>query len=391
MSLPSTSPETPTRRPRRAEGSARAARPQPKSTTRRTLVRLRAGLLIATAAVLVSSVWVSQGVHATVSAVRAKTVPAILEISNAQEALAKADQAAVAGVPGEARLTTLPAGKDFENEIEIASLNLNQAAEDNAAGDDGSRNLQLAQGLLVVYTDMIGQAETHYRQRNGTLGATYLWNASRLLHEEPNGILAVLGTMRGQEESALHDQLASGAMSGWAVAVWVVPLLALFTLLAVTHVFLLRRFRRTLNLGVVCAVVPAVALTVLTSLSLVSRHQLVHATHTARDVVAARQAGTRAADRTGQGALRTLLAGECGDLTKCGPTVTQALSGSSGDAGTGGGMPASTDGKRVNDRLAAAASGGVGWLWIACLALLAGAAVAAGLYPRINEYRYQRR
>jgi hypothetical protein len=387
VSPPSTSPAA-------WPGHAResAARPRPKSTTRRTLVRLRAGLLIATAAVLVTSVWVSQGVHATVSAARAKTVPAILEISNAQEALAEADQAAVAGIPGEQRLSTLPAGKEFENQIETASLNLNQAAEDNAAGDAGSRNLQLAQGLLIVYTDMIGQAETHYRQRNGALGATYLWYASRLLHEQPNGILAVLGTLRGQEESALHDQLASPAMSGWAVAIWAVPLLALFTLLAVTHVFLLRRFRRTLNLGIVCAVVPAVALTVLTSLSLVSRHQLVQATHTARSVVAARQAGTRAADRTGQGALRTLLAGECGDLTKCGPTVTQALSGSSGDAGTGAGTTtASTDGKRVNDQLAAATSGGVGWLWIACLALLAGATVAAGLYPRINEYRYQRR
>ncbi|GAA2888161.1 membrane protein [Streptosporangium fragile] len=362
----------------------------PKSTTRRTLGRLRAGLMIATVALLVTSVWLFQGVHQTVTAAGSTAVPAILEISNAQQALAAADQAAVGAFPESSGTVTLPAEREYKKQIQIAGLNLAQAAEDNAAEEaDG---LQLAQGLLVVYTDLIEQAQEHYQRDNRAVGATYLWYASHLLHGK-GGILEVLDDFREQQRSWLEQRFPSTWMMPVATIGWAVSLLALLVLLGTAQLFLRRRFRRTLNVWLLAATVLVAGLALTTWRAQVSKSQLDDAQRTVWSVVADRQAQADAERRSGNERLTRLLSSECGaGLLRCGPTVRQALDAPRGGGGAVPDPPEVAESSRLagSQMTEAAEYSGLAFL-IPLLSVVIGALIWGGIHPRINEYRYQPR
>lgn len=374
---------------------SRPAVPRPRTTTRRRLGRQRAGLLAVTAVVLVTSLWIFQGVQHAVTTVRTKSAPAVLEIANAQNALSAADAAALGNLPDGPGLTTLPAGREFQQQIEIAGLNLAQAAEDNVAGDDGSQRLQLAQALFTDYTNMMGQAGAHFREKDTVLGTVDLWYAWSLLHRKETGVLAVLGELRGEQEKRLHRQVSFGRMSPLATAGWLVPVVALLGLLYVTQVFLRRRFRRTVSLRLLSATVLVVVLASITSLGLVSRNRAADGAHTVRKVVADRKVEMLDSDRSGQVKLRGFLTTACGnDLKACGYTVGTAL-GAPPNEPSGNiakvSAAATAGSKRATGQLAHAAEFADLTLLIPLLAVLAGALAWGGLYPRINEYRFEAR
>ncbi|MFD0890387.1 hypothetical protein ACFQ08_38085, partial [Streptosporangium algeriense] len=260
------------------------------STTRRTLWRLRAMLTVAVAALFVTSFWLFQGVHQTADST---AISAILEISSVRQALATADRAAVetfAGVlepgttepdtpgtgvskpgasepdasgPGASKAgdsgpgdsgperptLTLPAEQEYREQIQTAGLNLAQAARDDVADDVPGRSddLQLAQGMLAVYTTLVEQAGEHYRRGDGTVGATYLWGAFRLMHHDEQGILKTLDDAQERQWAWLRAQFPSTWAMRTATACWGVCLLTTLALLCGTQLFLRRRFRRDLN------------------------------------------------------------------------------------------------------------------------------------------------
>ncbi|MBB2914441.1 hypothetical protein FHS43_005753 [Streptosporangium becharense] len=368
--------------------------------TRETLGRLRAGLTAATLALLLTSVWLFQGVHQTATAAGATAMPAILEISNAQRALAAADRAALTAFPGGSRTDAAPAEREYKKQVRIAGLNLAQAAEDNAADGTGERaggeeagNLQLAQGLLVVYTDLVEQAREHHRRGDETLGAMHLWYASHLLHED-GGILDVLDDFRERQQSWLGERFPSTWMMPVATTCWAVSVLALLVLLGVTQRFLRRRFRRILNVRLLAATVLTVGLAAMTSLALVSGNRLDHARRTVWSVVADRQAETEAEHRASGERLARLLSPRCGtDLGRCGPTLRRAFAASRD--GTGAAPPAPSDSaeksRLAGIRMAEAAEYAGLALPIALLPVVVGALIWSGLHPRINEYGYRKR
>ncbi|AWS41660.1 hypothetical protein [Streptosporangium sp. 'caverna'] len=346
-------------------------------------------------ALLATSLWLFQGVHQTVTAAGSTAMPAILEISNAQRALAAADRAAITISPNSSETTTLPAELEYKKQIQIAGLNLAQAAEDNAADDaEETDGLQLAQGLLVVYTDMVEQAGEHYQRGDRALGATYLWYASHLLHED-GGILDVLNGFREQQYAWLKQRFPSTWMMPAATISWAVSLLLVLVLLGATQLFLRRRFRRTLNVLLLAATVLVVGLASMTSLAHVSKNRLDDAHEKVLSVVAARQAETGTEYRAGNTQLAQLLSIECGtNLDRCGLTARQALTASQGDPGAAD-APApfevAESSKQAIERTTDAAEySGLAFL-IPLLSVIIGALIWSGIHPRINEYRYEPR
>jgi hypothetical protein len=346
--------------------------------------------MIATVSLLATSFWLFQGVHETVTAAGSTAMPAIMEVSNAQRALAAADRAAIEAFPEDSATAALPAELEYKEQIQIAGLNLAQAAEDNAADGAG---LQLAQGLLVAYTDLIEQAREHYQRRDRALGATYLWYASHLLHGG-GGILEVLDGFREQQRSWLRQRFPSTWPMRAAAIGWAASLLVLLVLLGTTQLFLRRRFRRLLNLRLLAATALVAGLAAVTSLAHVSKDRFDDAQQAVRSVVAGRQAETGAERGSGNERLARLLSAGCGaELARCGPTVRQALSGPRDGAARVPTAPdpseVAEDSRLAGSRMATAAEySGLASL-IPLLAVVAGALIWSGLQPRINEYRYQ--
>src|SRR5215468_4112735 len=121
-----------------APGQAQRAR----STTRRTLRRLLAGLLALTATVFVTTLLMFTRVHRTAETVRTRTAPSIVDLAAARLALVQADAAVITSFQTPEGQLTGP-GEEFQNQRAIAGQNLTEAAEDNVAGELGSRRLQL--------------------------------------------------------------------------------------------------------------------------------------------------------------------------------------------------------------------------------------------------------
>jgi len=361
------------------------------TTTRRRLVQLRASLLAATAAVLITSLSAFAGVQQAVDQVSTRTAPAVLGVVAAQAALVRADSAAVNSFQtGQVQL--IGPGQQYQNEIALASQSLTQVAENNAAGDAGSGTLQLVQGLLVAYTGLIEQADVHFRQDGATaLGATDLWSASRLLHLPGDGILDQLEALREDQHTALRRQLSTGWMHAATVLVWVVPIVVLAGLLCLTQVFLHRRFQRVLNAPLLAASVLLLALAAGTSFALVSQDRSGDGGDTLNQVLQERRAQTAATDASGQQALAAVVQGQCGNTDiGCGVTVAQFVAdlpaASSGNEAADSQTIKTTE---VNEKLESADQSGVFEFAILGAALVIAALVLLGLQPRIDEYRYR--
>lgn len=360
------------------------------TATRVTLVRLRAGLLALTLAVLAVSLWAFHSVQNTAETVRDRTSQAVLEVSTARAALVAADAAAVASfASGEAKLAG--PGQEYTNQLALASQSLARVAEYNQAGEPGGNALQVVEGQVAAYSGSIGQADVHFRQPDAeVLGAVDLWHASRLLHA-PGGVLDELKSLQGKQRDALNAQLSSTGVSLPMLPLWLLPVLALLVLLVVTQLYLRKRFRRVANVPLLAATVLIAAMGVALVFTLVSRNRLESVGERLDGVAEARNAQIQADDDEGQRGLAELLTEFCHEEQGCGVTVDRFR------AETGQTTTVATDNTRVvtagakavaADASGAAESGGREVL-IPAGTVLAGGLVLLGLYARIDEYRYR--
>lgn len=361
----------------------------PESRTLKTLWALCVVLLVATVVVFGTSLWVFRMVHGTVETARTTTVPAILDVLAAREALVKADGAAIENFQsGEVRLSG--PGLQHLNQLTFASQSLAKVAENNAAGQGSSQRIQLLEGLLESYSGLIGQAHAHFGTATGTAD---LWSASRLLHAGDTPILHELDELLQDQKNALNDQIVKSAMTIGTLVVWVVPIVVLFVLLGMTQVLLKRRFRRVINPLLLLATVVLVGLSIVTSLAVVSQHQLEASQHTLDRVVREWTETISAIDVQRQRALLRLVTSECNqEKGGCGPTINAlATDFESTDNTADGASEERVDAwvSAVDEQTSPAASNSRLWFLIPLTSALIAVLISFGLWPRLAEYRHQ--
>src|SRR5262249_29876962 len=107
-------------RPATSETVVVAARTR---TTRTTPRRRRAGVLLGAALVMATSLPVCNGVQGAAEAAGHRTVPAIMAVASAQQALIEADAAAVGSFGAETVQITGP-GDSYQTQMAVAGQNL---------------------------------------------------------------------------------------------------------------------------------------------------------------------------------------------------------------------------------------------------------------------------
>ncbi|QFU90909.1 hypothetical protein [Amycolatopsis sp. YIM 10] len=358
-------------------------------STLRRLRRLRLWLVAATAVATLAALLTFAGIQSAVAGVRAGTAPAVLGVVAAQDALVKADNAVVASFEsGEVELTG--PGERHQSELVIARQSLTQVAENNAAGVEGSRALQVVEGLLAGYANFVGQADAHYRHADGRMvGAADLWYASRLMHAPDNGILARLGALADLQHNALRKQLSDGWLGGAVTALWLLPALALLGLLGYTQYRLRRKFRRRWNFWLLGATALLLGLIVTTSFGFGSASGAGDAGATVDTAVERWRSGFEAEAAAGRPKLVELLRENC--ASTCGGVVDELaaeLPAGSAAPPAAAGDPAD-DGRRIDRQLAEADLPGYHEYLIVALGLAIAGLVVAGFHRRVDEYRFR--
>lgn len=382
---------------RSALGAGPPVRTGRRRPTRRTLLRLRLVLLVTTVVTALASLSALQIVHIGIDGMGTMTTPAILEIAAAHKALAEADRAAIESFrSGGSRLTGFRPGEEYQNQIGIANQSLAQVAEDNAVGEAGSRTVQLVEGMLVVYTGLIGQADAQQRRDGAGLSVADLWYASGIMHGRPSGILAELDRLRTMHERALDRRLSSGWTHPLVISAAAVPVATLLTVLLIAQVFIRRRFRRHLAPPLLAATVLLASVSVaMVAVGHNSHSRLGESRAALRQAVAARQAEAQDASVRRRLVLVRLLSGTCGAaVDACGPTVERFGTASRGLVARAV-RPAPVneiiESRRVNDRMRAARIATPIPFLLAAAFLAVIAMIQWGFHPRIDEYRFQRR
>jgi hypothetical protein len=367
---------------------------KPASTTRRTVRRLLVSLLAVTTVSGVAMIWVFTQVRDTADTVRTRTAPAILQLAIAHDALVQADNVAVTSFAAESGLRAprlSGPGDEFRNQIAIASQSLTQVAGENTVGDAASRTLQLVQGLLVTYTALIEQADAHWQRDDKALGATELWSASQLLHGA-EGILGQLDTLLDAQRAALAAQIGAGSMTRPASLALILLNLVLCALLVSTWWILRRRFRRSVNLGLVAACVLLVVGFAVSYQILSTQQQLRDSRGALDHLVSDRRTHSSNVDYDGQRTLAKLLHELC-DAGGCGDTVAAFVT-TTDQASRGPDVTESRltdEAKRLTALIGTADGSGLSWLPVYPLPFAICLAVFLGLRPRLLEYRYQAR
>jgi hypothetical protein len=364
------------------------ARARRASRTWRMLILLRRAMVITTLAVVVTSFATWQGVQDAAETVRDRTSPAIIAVTSAKTALIRADQAAVRSFDSGEVVLSGP-GDDYQNQTALAGQNLARAAELNEAGSPASRTLQIVEALLTEYTGAVEQADVHYRQPGGTvLGIADLWNASRLLRSQPDGVLVRLDEFAAAERDALDKQLSQRWTHPLIPVVWLTPAAFLLALLVRTQWTLRKRFRRRVNPPMLLATVGLAAVIAGMSWTFVVARDLRDTRAALEEVVAGRISQAQAAEVTQGREIRAMLDAVCGHSGHCGPTVA-SLSASSEPAS----FPSEGEISADTDRASESAMDATGARWLEFATPLAGLAIGAlalaGLQPRIDEYRYR--
>jgi len=353
------------------------------STTRITLHRMRIGLLAGTALVLIGALGVFGFAALTTAAVSGRAAPAVLDVVAAQRELLAADHQAITGF-GDGYSPLGSANADYQNQLTQAEQHLEQAAEANAAGQNGSQQLQLASGLVVSYIGMVEQADTDYNAPGGgnlALGAAQAWYASQVMRLSDGGIVNDLGTLRDDEQAGVTAAENSFWTSPWAVLLWLVPALALFVALVLAQWYLAVRFRRLFNWPMVAATALLLALAAGAAVTLLSDRQLRTAGQDIATVVADQPASN------GTGDLGTLLARLCTGTGGCQAAITR-YSSEPADLGVSDAKLAADIATATRDANRAATTDRVEYV-IPGLAIAIAALIVLGLRRPIDEYRFR--
>ncbi|HVX46859.1 MAG TPA: hypothetical protein VHC49_23400 [Mycobacteriales bacterium] len=354
-------------------------------STGRLAVRLGLALVVSTVVAALVSGWAFRAVSHTAEDVRTRSTQAALELSATRGALIDADAAAVGTFSNSGADLAAP-GQDYQNQIAAAAQSLARFAQLNGARD--VQNLQVVEGMLASYSSSIGQADAYEHQDSGRfLAANEVWNASQLIHM-PGGILDQLQSLQAHQRSATESRIASGWLSSWTIAVWAALLALVLGLLIGAQIMCRRRFRRQFNIGLLGATVLTLALIGVMVFTAVSAHRLRAAQDSLDQVISSRTEQMARTDSAGQFALAGMLKKAC---SPCGYTVahfTDGLHSASAVPSDAGAINRQT--RVVTERMnVAAETYGLG-IAIPVLAVVILFGIGAGLFPRINEYRFDR-
>lgn len=210
------------------------------------LLRLRSSLVVIGAALLSLVGFVAVTAEdRTVGRIGHQTAPTIVDALRIHATLADADRAAAdAFLEGSTGSTAQQ--RRYEADIAMASRQLEQAAEHNAAGGQASRELEAAIAMVTEYRGLVETARADNRQ-NFPLGAAYLRRASALMHRPNDGILARIDTLGGLSVRDLSEEDSSLRFTGGALVVFALLAIVLLGLLVSLQTFVRRRFRRRWN------------------------------------------------------------------------------------------------------------------------------------------------
>lgn len=304
------------------------------SGTARGLGRRLQLLLGLSAAVTLVLFGAYRGVHDDAVPLAGSSAPGILAVETAEHALGLARQAVPAA--GEEGAGT----DDFHTQISVAHQSLALAASEDVTGLSGRQTLQTVTGLIAVYSGWVEQANRE--PAASPLRAAYLHYANQVLDAPgtDEDIVGRLEALRQEQWAVAERQAAFGPPLWLAWGAGLVLLLALCGALVEAQRFVRRCFRQLVN-------PPLLAATVLWAAGAGALVWLTVQAH--RGMAEARDA------------LRAPLAGD--DIPGTGEQV---------------------EGHMANAGVWAAVAD-----WIPFCGVVLMALAAAGLWPRIAEYRFR--
>ncbi len=354
------------------------------STTGRSLRQRLIRLRVLSGIVLLAGTVMLAGAYRTADRMDTQAVRAVTAVADARLALVEANAAAIAALGAPTSRLTGP-GQEYLGKITLASQSLEQVAEVNAAGAQGSQTLQLLGSMIGTYSGLIEKANASYAGDNALLGTSQTWNASDFLHA---GMLVELDQLDRQQRAALAGADTSFWTSSWTLLFWLIPALALLALLVDTQLFLNRRFRRRLNPALALATLLVLAgVTAAPVLAGTVNHRLSQGVKELNQVREDRASQSRQQDATGQQALYELLKDACPDqAASCGATVTGVRPAAAVSPPAGESSSASGPADRLHS---AAATGRALMIALATGTVLVLLLIPAGIRQRSSEYDYQ--
>jgi hypothetical protein len=223
------------------------------SRTARTMRSLRRALIVGALVLGVLCEVGLAGAHGALDSVEVSGAPAAVQAREAADALADAEQAAIAAIgSGASPVAGLGLGDEYDNDVALVDQSLTKLAGDNAAGTSGLTQIDLIEATTVTYNNQMHQAYSDYQQGSGGLAYPDLAQATALAAT----LGGELGTLARSEDAALTAQRSSGWLASTADWLWLAPGVVLLALILVTWRLILVRFRRRtsvpLALGTLC-------------------------------------------------------------------------------------------------------------------------------------------
>lgn len=368
------------------------------SRTARTLRSLRRAIIVGA---LVLGVLCEVGLaraHGALDSVRAGGAPAAVQAREAADALADAEQAAIAAIgSASSSVAGLGLGDEYDNDVALVDQSLTELAGDNAAGTSGLTQIDLIEATTVTYNDQMHQAYSDYQQGSGGLAYPDLAQATALA----STLSGELGTLAQSEDAALTAQRSSGWLAFPADWLWLAPGIVLLALILAAWRLILVRFRRRLSIPLALGALGVLGTLLVCGLSLQA------AESDERTAIAGPYASTiRLYDQLAATATNDANYATTGQLSltpaTC-PVVYQAglcgdqLSPRDAQASTADAAPSASTLREITEHaaqyqagLAASTSGyAVRVALIAVLAVAAGLLAAFGLNARIDEYTFR--
>jgi hypothetical protein len=199
---------------------------------------LRNGVLLGVAAAALLYLWVVIQAGDDIAAAQ-RTQQAIADIGQASGAVTQAGKALNRTFSSEG-VTLVGTGASFVNQITQVNKYLTLAAEDNAAGTEGTGKIQYVQNQLASYLQLSENAARDY-----DLGTTLGQAGKGYASSGETDVLSAMDDLREAEQTALDAQRAAWALDPgtfwWAL---LGPVIGMLLLVAATANVVTRHFRR---------------------------------------------------------------------------------------------------------------------------------------------------
>jgi hypothetical protein len=226
------------------------------STTPNVLLIASVAIAASMAVVALVAVGVASGHRDAAATIVEDAAPIVVTAQELHLALATAGAAASTAYL-QAGLESPTLREQYESALAEAGRAMTSIADEPVNQRTDAALATIAE-QLTVYAGLVETARTNNRMNN-PVGAAYLRDATDLMRDE---ILPAALVVFGESARDLDDEYRSGR-SRQALVVLLVVALAVAILLAAVQVFVARRSRRLLNLGLLVASAALVALAVL--------------------------------------------------------------------------------------------------------------------------------